>query len=180
MKHPISCETWNMKLNQTSSYAPSWILLLSSLTTATSLVPQLLFGERGGGTTKQTELGFARLGYRPNVNLKQNADTHSLTMEVFIFWWLLTCYLYHSDVPASRAHAWWGTRDAISTELRMSSMQKMLGVVLGRYMISVSWAQISTECFNWLLWTHKLAWIYLWLFSIVICYMVYICHIQAY
>lgn len=134
----------------------------------------------GGRATKQTELGFARLGNRPNVNLKQNSDMHSLTMEVFIFWWLFTCYLYHSDAPASRAHAWWGTCDTISTELRMSSVQKMLGVVLGRYMISVSWAQISTECFNWLLWTHKLAWIYLWLFSIVICYMVYICHSKSY
>lgn len=142
--------------------------------------PTIVPGGWGGGATKQTELGFARLGNRPNVNLKQNSDMHSLTMEVFIFWWLFTCYLYHSDAPASRAYAWWGTCDTISTELRMSSVQKMLGVVLGRYMISVSWAQISTECFNWLLWTHKLAWIYLWLFSIVICYMVYICHSKSY
>lgn len=51
-------------------------------------------------------------------------------LEVYIVWQLFVCYLYHRDVPASRAHAWCGTWDTVSTELRISSLQIVLGAAL--------------------------------------------------
>lgn len=143
-------------------------------------IPRTLTVFRGEKKKKSLELGFARSVNRTNVNLKTSADTYSLMMEVFIVWWLFMCYLHHSDVPASRAHAWWGTWDTISTELRMSSQQELLGAAVGRCMISASWAQISIECFSGVLWTHKLGWWYLWLFSTAICCMVHICLVTSY
>lgn len=135
-----------------------------------------------GKKKPQTELGFARSGNKQIVNLKSNADLYSLMMEVFIAWWLLTCYLYHIYTPASRAHARCGTWDTTSTELRMHSLHTMLGAVLGRcsHMLSASWAQISIVCFSGLLRRHKLAWWYLWLVSATIYCMVYTCLIKSY
>lgn len=62
MKLPISCETWNTKLNKTPSCAPSGIILLSSLTTGTSLAPQLLFREKLKKQTQSLILPDQRTG----------------------------------------------------------------------------------------------------------------------
>lgn len=77
MKHPISCETWNMKLSRTSLYAPSWALLLSSLTSGTSFLPWLLFR----GKKSKTELVFPSTGNRPNVHVNQRAGSRAWCWE---------------------------------------------------------------------------------------------------
>lgn len=51
-------------------------------------------------------------------------------LEVYIVYNYLCVTLYHRDVPASRAPAWCGTWDTVSMELRISSLQTVLGAAL--------------------------------------------------
>lgn len=73
---------------------------------------------------------FCRSAYRPNANPNPNTAKHNLMLEVYIVYNYLCVTLYHRDVPASRAPAWCGTWDTVSMELRISSLQTVLGAAL--------------------------------------------------
>lgn len=110
---------WNLKLSRTSLCAPSWALLLSSLTTGTPLLPWLLF--KWEEKAKQS-LCFASTGNRPSVHVNPSTDMQSLVLECSC--WAVDVFPPLAGCSSLQSCPW----DPTSTELRISSLQSSFWV----------------------------------------------------
>lgn len=143
MNYPISYETWNMKLNKKSSYVPSWVLLLSCLTTLLPSYPNYCPGK-----AKQTELGFARSGHSVTKRWHTQPDGGSIycVMTIYLLplpgWcsnqqsWCLMWYLgdhkHSANNEVSAQYVGCSTRETVTWCLH-PELRSLLRASLGCY-----------------------------------------------